>query len=245
MLTDLKALEQNILSGEHALIKGINKVNKAEIRNSKDLPRYNKEIQHFQRQFELYMITDGSNLIDVLSMVNDVDTERTITNDVHEVYKVLGIEAARQALINEMRLCLGEVKLDYRHLSLLVDVMTTKGTLFSIDRHGLNRSDIGPLAKCSFEETSDMLIKAGMFAEYDPINGVSANIMLGQVPPCGTGDSVILIDEGKLLEIDPPDEVKAAETEEDCFAEGLDFSFKLTDNLPANTMHGDVVLNVL
>jgi DNA-directed RNA polymerase beta' subunit len=79
--------------------------------------------------------------------------------------------------------------------------MTYKGQLMSIDRHGINRGDIGPLAKSSFEETTDMLINASIFAEYDKVNGVSANVMLGQQPPCGTGDSKILIDEEYMIEL--------------------------------------------
>jgi DNA-directed RNA polymerase beta' subunit len=71
----------------------------------------------------------------------------------------------------------------------------------SIDRHGINRGDVGPLAKSSFEETTDMLINASIFAEYDNVNGVSANVMLGQQPPCGTGDSQLLIDEEHLVEL--------------------------------------------
>jgi DNA-directed RNA polymerase beta' subunit len=79
--------------------------------------------------------------------------------------------------------------------------MTYKGYLMPIDRHGINRGDIGPLAKSSFEETTDMLINASIFAEYDKVNGVSANVMLGQQPPCGTGDSKILIDEEYMLQL--------------------------------------------
>jgi DNA-directed RNA polymerase beta' subunit len=79
--------------------------------------------------------------------------------------------------------------------------MTYKGQLMSIDRHGINRGDIGPLAKSSFEESTDMLINASIFAEYDKVNGVSANVMLGQQPPCGTGDSRILIDEEHMMEL--------------------------------------------
>jgi hypothetical protein len=87
---------------------------------------------------------------------------------------------------------------NYRHMALLVDAMTSRGFLTSVNRHGINKGDIGPLAKCSFEQTTDMLINAGVFAEVDHINGVAANIMLGQVAPCGTGDSEILLDE-KIL----------------------------------------------
>jgi DNA-directed RNA polymerase II subunit RPB1 len=90
------------------------------------------------------------------------------------------------------------VTVNYRHLALLVDVMTNRGNILSVNRHGINRGDIGPLAKCSFEETTDKLIKAGIFAEHDKINGVSANVMLGQIAPCGTGDVTVLMDEEML-----------------------------------------------
>jgi len=95
----------------------------------------------------------------------------------------------------------GEDALNYRHVSLLLDTMTNRGTLMSVDRHGINRGDVGPLAKCSFEETTDMLINASIFSEHDKINGVSANIMLGQLPPCGTGDCEVLLDEERYIQL--------------------------------------------
>ena len=134
---------------------------------------------------------------------------------------------------------------NYRHISLLVDTMTNKGALLSIDRHGINRSDIGPFAKCSFEETSDMLIKAGLFGEYDKINGVSANIMLGQIPPCGTGDTVILIDEEKLMNVEEIDQDMYSDIDGGmCNEENLSFNF----NIPSSNLETkleDVKLNVM
>ena len=76
----------------------------------------------------------------------------------------------------------------------------------SIDRFGINRGNIGPLAKCSFEETTDQVFKASIFGELDNLTGVSSNIMMGQIPPCGTGDSEIIIDETKLIDIPGLDE---------------------------------------
>ena len=69
----------------------------------------------------------------------------------------------------------------------------------SIDRHGINKSDIGPLSKCSFEETPDVLIKAAIFGELDNCNGVSANIMMGQEVKCGTGFTDVLFDEDLFI----------------------------------------------
>jgi DNA-directed RNA polymerase II subunit RPB1 len=199
MVTELKALEHNIM--ENVVVKGVTGINKVSIDMSKrnEFLSYNKEREVFDTVVQYVMDTDGSNLFEVLSHPN-VDSTRTISNDIIEIYELLGIEAAREALMREILSVLDSLHVDYHHLSLLVDTMTMKGNLLSIDRHGINRSDIGPLAKCSFEETSDMLVKAGVFAEYDKINGVSANIMLGQIPPCGTGDSIISMDLNLLPE---------------------------------------------
>ena len=87
-----------------------------------------------------------------------------------------------------------------RHIDLLCDIMTNKGYLTSINRQGINRGDIGPLAKCSFEDTTDQLIKASIHGEKDKLNGVSSNIMMGQTISAGTGLCNILLDEDKLIQ---------------------------------------------
>jgi DNA-directed RNA polymerase beta' subunit len=161
---------------------------------------YNDETNNFDDVLEWVLDTDGTNLIELLANPN-IDSTRTISNDIREIYDTLGIEAARNALYKELVAVTNEGSMNYRHMSLLIDTMTYKGQLMSIDRHGINRGDIGPLAKSSFEETTDMLINASIFAEYDKVNGVSANVMLGQQPPCGTGDSKILIDEEYMIEL--------------------------------------------
>ena len=86
-----------------------------------------------------------------------------------------------------------------RHIELLCDIMTNKGILTAINRQGINRGDIGPLAKCSFEDTTDQLIKAGIFGEKDKLNGVSSNIMMGQIINAGTGMCDVYLDEEKLI----------------------------------------------
>ena len=129
-------------------------------------------------------------------------------------------------------------------MSLLVDIMTYKGYLMSIDRHGINRSDIGPLAKCSFEETTDQLLKASIFGESDKVTGISSNVMLGQIAPCGTGLSQILLDEHRLSELYVPNPedtkpiVKTEVIEKDTSIEcnKLQFCFNLDyDNIKPDT----------
>jgi len=193
----IKALEHNIVY--QVLLKGYKGIKKVSL-NKKKYTKYNFDTNKFDNLVEWVLDTDGTNLIEILSNPN-IDSTRTISNDIREVYDTLGIEAARTALYHELINVTSEDAMNYRHLSLLIDTMTYKGQLMSIDRHGINRGDVGPLAKSSFEETTDMLINASIFAEYDNVNGVSANVMLGQQPPCGTGDSQLLIDEEHLVEL--------------------------------------------
>ena len=228
-ITELKALEKNIM--DNIVIKGVKNVNKS-MMNKQEFMEYNPETLQFEKANEWVIDTSGTNLIDVMANTK-VDFTRTISNDINEIYDLLGVEAARAALYNELSGVIADAELyvNYRHIALLVDTMTNRGYLLSIDRHGINRVDIGPLAKCSFEETTDMLIKAGIFSEVDKITGVSANIMLGQIPPCGTGDSEILIDELKLmsfLENVEEEEQPVDELYEDlCTMDNLAFDFTL------------------
>jgi DNA-directed RNA polymerase II subunit RPB1 len=196
IITDLKALEKNIL--ENLIVKGVKKISKV-IMNKHEYFAYNDDSMSFDKTYEWVLETAGTNLIDIFAH-RSVDAARTVSNDINEIYETLGIEAARQALFNEISDVIkhADLYVNYRHLALLVDTMTNKGYLLSIDRHGINRVDIGPLAKSSFEETNDMIIKAGIFAELDKINGVSACCMLGCIAPVGTGNTDILIDEDKL-----------------------------------------------
>jgi len=196
-IATIKAIEHNIVY--QIILKGYKGIKKVSL-NKKKYTKYNEENNKFDNMVEWVLDTDGTNLIDILANPN-IDSTRTISNDIREIYDTLGIEAARNALYKELVAVTSEGSMNFRHMSLLIDTMTYKGQLVSIDRHGINRGDIGPLAKSSFEETTDMLINASIFAEYDKVNGVSANVMLGQQPPCGTGDSRILVDEEHMMEL--------------------------------------------
>ena len=202
IITNLKALEKNIM--ENLIVKGVKNIAKV-VMNKLDQFEYNPSSMTFEKNSEWILETSGTNLKDILAH-RQVDAPSTVSNDINEIYELLGIEAARQALYNELWDVIkhADLYVNYRHMALLVDTMCNKGYLLSIDRHGINRVDIGPLAKSSFEETNDMIIKAGIFAEIDKINGVSANIMLGQIPPCGTGDTNIVIDEAMLSDMYVP-----------------------------------------
>ena len=192
----LKAIEHNLV--HNVLLKGFKNIKKVSMR-LKNRQEYDQVTDKFNKIAEWVLDTDGTNLQEILANPN-IDQDRTRSNDINEIFKVLGIEAARNALYEEfVEIFQSEDAVNYRHMSLLLDTMANKGILMSIDRHGINRGDVGPLAKASFEETTDMLINASMFGELDKINGVSANIMLGQMPPCGTGDPDIVLDEDLFI----------------------------------------------
>jgi DNA-directed RNA polymerase beta' subunit len=211
MLTELKALEYNII--EKITIKGVDNIEKASLGNDSNL-MYDPITKTEKRKDEWVMYTDGCNLAALLAHPM-LDSPNVYSNNIREIYEILGIEAARQALYDEIQEVLESITVNYRHIALLVDVQTNKGFLLSIDRHGINRGDIGPLAKCSFEETTDKLIKAGIFAEHDKVNGVSANVMLGQPVPAGTGVIDIIIDESKLPRIEENEYEEDENTDDD------------------------------
>jgi len=144
--------------------------------------------------------TDGTNILNVFNS-KYVDFINTYSNDILEINEVLGIEAARNLLIEEITSVMSDASyINNRHIDLLCDIMTNRGYLTTINRQGINRGDTGPLAKCSFEDTTDQLIKAGIFGEKDKLNGVSSNIMMGQTIRAGTGMCDILLDEEKLIQ---------------------------------------------
>ncbi len=193
-ISSLKSIEKELL--EKTIIRGVEKINKITMRRCSDYGEIDDN-NKFVTKSQWVLDTFGVNLRDVLSFPG-VNPYKTTCNDIWEVYNVLGIEAARKALFLQIKTCIessGGEYINYRHLYLLADIMTDKGTLMSIDRHGINRGDTGPLAKCSFEETTDQLLKASVFGQTDNVNGVSSNIMLGQVAPCGTGIPDVLFDE--------------------------------------------------
>jgi DNA-directed RNA polymerase beta' subunit len=232
VLTELRALEHNII--ENIIIKGTDGVERVSIDKCEPdskIGLMNPVTLETEEYKEWMVFTEGTNLRAILANKN-VDGNKTYSNNIKEIFEVLGIEAARQALYNEIHEVLESITVNHRHTSLLVDVQTNKGYLLSIDRHGINRGDIGPLAKCSFEETTEKLIKAGIFSECDKINGVSANVMLGQIVPAGTGDVHVVMDEdiiecmqaGNAMDLEPIFE----EDDMDDMCEEENFGFAFT-----------------
>lgn len=148
---------------------------------------------------EWFLDTSGTALGQVLT-IPGVDPTRTYSNSFIEVFEVFGIEATRSALMRELTqvLAFDGSYVNHRHLALLVDVMTSRGHLMAITRHGINRADTGALMRCSFEETVEILLDAAACGELDDCRGVSENVMLGQLAPLGTGELEVFLDQKML-----------------------------------------------
>jgi DNA-directed RNA polymerase II subunit RPB1 len=148
---------------------------------------------------EWFLDTSGSALGQVIT-IPGVDATRTYSNSFIEVFEVFGIEATRSALMRELTavLAFDGSYVNHRHLALLVDVMTHRGHLVPITRHGINKADTGALMRCSFEETVEILLDAAASGELDDCRGVSENVMLGQLAPLGTGELDVFLDQKML-----------------------------------------------
>ncbi|MES3518269.1 MAG: DNA-directed RNA polymerase subunit A'' [Natronomonas sp.] len=161
------------------VFKGIEEVSRVVIRN-----------EELETGEEFVLYTEGSSLKDVLD-IEGVDASRTTCNNIHEIHKNLGIEAAREAIIEETMNTLEEQGLDdvnIRHLMLVADIMTNRGEIESIGRHGISGNKQSVLARAAFEVTVNHLLDAAIHGEVDALDGVTENVIVGKPIKLGTGD---------------------------------------------------------
>ncbi len=175
-LADLQRLSEKI---REVRVKGIDDVTHVVIRKESD-------------RYVLY--TEGSNLQDALEIA-DVNPHRIYTNNLKEIYQVLGIEATRNAIIQEAMSVLNEqgMDVDVRHIILVADMMTADGAIRQIGRHGISGSKNSALARAAFEVTIKHLLGAGIAGTKDPLRGITENVILGQLIPLGTGSIDLLM----------------------------------------------------
>jgi DNA-directed RNA polymerase II subunit RPB1 len=192
----LRFMEDKVLD---TVLTGVDDIGRVHIRKLKGETLYDETVGGYVPKEQYVLDTEGTNLYDLL-VFPGVDGTRTFSNDIHEINDVFGIESARLALCEEFNEVFAMEKVNYHHLSVLVDSMTFGGRIIPVSRFGMNKNETGVLAKSSFEETSKIMFNAAMGAEFDTMKGVSANIMFGQKPPCGTGFVDILVDESRLPE---------------------------------------------
>ncbi|CAG8893732.1 unnamed protein product [Penicillium egyptiacum] len=197
----LKKLEQHLL--DTLTLRGVPGVDRAFINEKSKVRVIEDGTLHTSKSDPLckewVLETSGSSLAAVLS-IPGVDASRTYSNQFIEIFEVFGIEAARTAVLRELTLVLAfdGSYVNHRHLALLVDVMTVRGYLTPVTRHGINRADNGALMRCSFEETVEILLEAAAFGELDDCRGVSENLILGQMAPAGTGEFDVYLDQSLL-----------------------------------------------
>jgi len=194
----LRFIEDKLLDTVLTGVDGIGRVFPREVTNQL---LWDEKTGSYTATKQYVLDVEGTNLLD-LSVLPNVDPFRTFSDSIHEILDVFGIETVRVALYEEfVNVFVDADGVDYHHLMMLVDAMTYPGFILQVDRFGMNKNvENGVLAKSSFEETSKILFNAALAGEFDNMKGVSANIMFGQKPPCGTGFVDILVDETKLPE---------------------------------------------
>jgi DNA-directed RNA polymerase II subunit RPB1 len=187
----LKNFQDSILN--NIVLRGINGIENVLPRKLQNMVV--KEDGKYVRKDVWILDTTGSNLMDTLAL-DFIDSNRTFSNDIKEIFDVLGIEAARQVLYNELVEVMefSDVYINYHHVSLLCDRMTCTKDMVSIFRSGILNDDIGPIAKGTFEVHTEVFLNAARHADFDHMRGVSANVMMGQVGYYGTNAFNLVLD---------------------------------------------------
>jgi intein/homing endonuclease len=195
----LKNFQDQLL--ENIVLRGIKRIKKVILRKIKD--NVTQEAGVFKKKDIWVLDTIGTNIIDVLAL-DYIDPNRTFSNDIVEIYETFGIEAARQAIYNELAdvIEFDGTYINFHHLSILCDRMTFTNKMISIFRHGINNDNIGPIAKASFEETPEMFLRAARHAELDTLRGVSANVMCGQEGLFGTNAFQVVLDLDEMRKLE-------------------------------------------
>jgi len=206
----LKNFQEHLL--QNVVLRGIKGIDKVILRKIKDNMVENNGV--YKKQDIWVLDTIGTNLLDVLGL-DYIDKNRTFSNDIVEIYNVLGIEAARQAIYNELVdvIEFDGTYINYHNFSVLVDRMTFTHKLISIFRHGINNDNIGPIAKASFEETPEMFLKAARHGELDTLRGISANVMCGQEGFFGTSCFQVVLDIEEMQKLEAASEYKFVDAE--------------------------------
>ena len=186
-LQEAKKIIKISIAGEpdaQTLLTLKNKLMNARVKGVPDIER----VTIVKQNEEWVIQTAGSNLSKIIA-IDGIDTSRIITNNVYEVWQTLGIEAARNALIKEVTNTLEEqgLEVDMRHIMLVADLMTSKGHLQQIGRHGIAGTKTSVLARAAFEITVPTIAKASLEGQIESLKGVTENVIVGATVPIGTG----------------------------------------------------------
>ena len=186
-LQEAKKIIKISIAGEpdaQTLLTMKNKLMNARVKGVQDIER----VTIVKQNEEWVIQTAGSNLSKIIA-IDGIDTSRITTNNVYEVWQTLGIEAARNALIKEITNTLEEqgLEVDMRHIMLVADLMTSKGHLQQIGRHGIAGTKTSVLARAAFEITVPTIAKASLEGQVESLKGVTENVIVGATVPIGTG----------------------------------------------------------
>jgi DNA-directed RNA polymerase beta' subunit len=179
-------------------LKGIESINSIDVVQERVI-KYDNETGEVKTDKEYMVYTAGINF-EKMRMMKGIDFTRTKCNDIATILRLYGIEAVRQILLHELTATYqaGGSQINQNHLSILVDQMCHLGEISSIDRHGLSKIEMDPIARASFEKTMDHFVNAALFNEKDHIKSVSSRIAIGRVISGGTGVFDLLLDTKKL-----------------------------------------------
>ena len=201
----LKDFQDNLLN--NVVLRGISQISNTTPRMLKNM--VSLEDGKYKTHDTWVIDTDGTNLMDALGL-DYIDNARTYSNDIREIHNILGIEAARQILFNEIQEVMefADAYINYHHLNLLCDRMTMTEQLTPIFRSGLLNDNVGPIAKATFEVHTEVLLNAARHASFDHMRGVSASVLCGQYGNFGTGACNILLDMDKMATLDECQEIQ-------------------------------------
>jgi len=202
------ALQTYLALAEHLMgtrLRGMNGVKKAFL---EELPApyvVNDGGEIVKGQPSYAIVTDGSNLLASFS-IPGINHSLTRTSDFLEVLEVFGIEAARAAIIDELKACISfdGTYVDPRHYVLLADTITTTGRCVAATRHGLAHGFAGPLTRATFEQPTSVLMDAALHGELDKLSGVSDHVVLGMKIPGGTALMGCMLDSEMIIRNGPP-----------------------------------------
>jgi DNA-directed RNA polymerase II subunit RPB1 len=195
-------------------LKGVKQIHRAMISKTKKTVLRSKHINmthpvanrcidwpEFETIDESWVIhTEGTNMRDVMSFSDEINHKEIYSNNLVEVVQTLGIEASRAVLFLELKRVIefDGSSVNYRHLAILVEIMTFRGFIVPVSRHGINRHGLKPLARCTFEEPIEILTSAAVFADKDSLAGVSDKIIMGQLAMLGTASFDMVLNEVPL-----------------------------------------------
>ena len=232
----LKNFQDNLLN--NIVLRGVNGITNVNPRILKNMVV--KEDSKYVSKDTWILDTTGTNLFDLFAL-DFIDYTRTYSNDIREIYDCLGIEAARQNILNEFNEVMeaSDAYVNYHHLSILCDRMTVKAEMVPMFRSGIMNDDIGPISKGTYEMHTEVFLDASRHGDFDQMRGVSANVMCGQPGYYGTNAFNLLLDLNAMKEI-KSSEVgkdydigeqfgKLASEEEKCDIRKIDFDNNITN----------------